>query len=94
MKLFIYVTNISDALKGDFEWSLNASTRNDLADGTGWFLFGEVETELTIDRELFTDKAIENIDDKIQEMRAETEAKITDLNRRKQELLAITYQSE
>ena len=91
MKLYIYITDHESALKGDFAWSITTSSREDLGENTDWLLAGEVDVELSVDNEAISMSAINNLDKEIQETRAVSEAKITELERRKQELLAITY---
>ncbi len=94
MKLFIYVTNIEDALKGDFAWSITASSRDDL-DGRGvdsYQLVKEVEVELDLDREALTGKAIDSLSEQINDIKAKTTAAITLLEARQQNLLSLTHQ--
>jgi hypothetical protein len=45
MKLYIYVTDMVAAARGNFDWSLSVSTRDDLEDtgGTPWKLVGSVD---------------------------------------------------
>ena len=93
MKLFLYTTDIEAALKGDFDWSLNASSRDDLGDDvlhTGWHLLGDIEVDITIDREQLTKMAVSGIEKKIKEVKAATSIAITSLETRQQNLLALT----
>ena len=71
MKLFLYTTDIEAALKDDFAWSLSVSSRDDLGDvsGNDWHLLGDIEVDITIDREHLTKLAISDIDNKIKEVK-------------------------
>ena len=92
MKLFLYTTDIEAALKDDFAWSLTVSSRDDLGDvsGNDWYLIGNIEADITIDRERLTKLAISDIDSKITELKAATSLAITSLESRQQNLLALT----
>ena len=96
MKLFLYTTDIEATLKGDFDWSLNASSRDDLGDeflDTGWNLLGDFEFDLNIDREQLTKLAVSGIENKIKEVKAATSIAITQLETRQQNLLALTMEA-
>ena len=103
MKLFIYTTNIEEALRGNFEFSLNLSTRDDLVE-TGddwrligeddWTLIGEVEHAMDIDRDVLTQKAVSNLGEQIQKVKAASHAAVTQLETRQQNLLALTNESK
>ena len=91
MKLFIYTTNIEETLRGDFAWSLSASSRDDLADvASDWYLIGEIEFDMNLDRESLTKEAVSNIDKQIKDVRAQTSSAIALLESRQQNLLALT----
>jgi len=90
MKLYIYAMEIEEVLKGDFDWSLNISSRGDL-DLNDWVLMQEVDIELNVDREKLTGIAVKNLDDSIHKINGKTQAAITELEGRKQSLLALTH---
>ena len=91
MKLFIYTTDIEAALRGDFDWSLNLSTRSDLDDvADDWCLIGEVEHAMDIDRDVLTKKAVSNLGEQIQKVKAASHVAVTQLETRQQNLLALT----
>ena len=92
MKLFLYTTDIEAALKDDFAWSLTVSSRDDLDDvsGNDWHLLGDIEVDITIDREQLTKLAVSDIEKKIKEVKAATSIAITSLETRQQNLLALT----
>ena len=96
MKLYIYVTDPVAAARGKFDWSLNASTRDDLENtgGTPWKLVGSVEADLDVGKESMTQLAVVEINKKIAEVQADTEAKITKMIGMRDELLAITHQDD
>ena len=96
MKLYIYVTDMVAAARGNFDWSLSVSTRDDLEDtgGTPWKLVGSVESDLDVGKESMTQLAVVEINKKIAEVQAETEAKITKMKGMRDELLAITHQED
>jgi len=94
MKLYIYITDMEAALKGDFEWSLNTSTRDNLDDGTSWIIAGDVDFDLSVDREAITKAAITKLDAAIERERTESNEKLMRLEQRKNELLAITHEPE
>lgn len=92
MRLFIYSTDIEATLKGDFVWSLNASSDGELGGG-GWVLVGHTEVDLDINREDLTKTAIKDLDEKIKEVEATMTATVTELKSRQQNLLALTNDS-
>ena len=96
MKLYIYTTDIEAALRGDFDWSLNLSTRNDLGDAVdeGWYLIGEVEHAMDLDRDVLTKKAVSNLGEQIQKVKAASHVAVTQLETRQQNLLALTNESK
>ena len=95
MKLFIYTTNIEEALRGNFEFSLNLSTRDDLGEACDdWCLIGEVEHAMDIDRDVLTKKAVSNLGEQIQKVKAASHAAVTQLETRQQNLLALTNESK
>ena len=89
-KLYIYVTNIEEALKDDFAWSLNCSSRDDLEKFDNYLLIKEIEIDMNLDRSALTGKAVDNLDNEIKEIKAKTTAAITSLEARQQNLLALT----
>jgi len=91
MKLFIYVTDVEEALKGDFNWSLTISSRDDFEDTVSSYVrVGEVDVDLDLDREALTKTAVDNLEEQITEVKAKTTAAITSLEARQQNLLALT----
>ena len=96
MKLFIYTTDIEAALRDDFAWSITLSSRDDLGDigGNDWYLIGEIEYDINLDRKALTSEAISNLGKQIQEIRATTSVAITQLEGRQQNLLALNNGGE
>ena len=92
MKIFIYITDMEEALRGDFAWSINCSSRDDLSDtgGNKWYLVGDVEVDLDLDRKKLTQLAIKNLDEQIKEIKATMTIAVTQLESRQQNLLALT----
>ena len=92
MKIFIYITDMEEALRGDFAWSMNCSNRDDLADmgENKWYLVGDVEVDLDLDRKKLTQLAIKNLDEQIKEIKATMTIAVTQLESRQQNLLALT----
>ena len=95
MRIFIYITDIEAALKDDFSWSINCSSRDDLANlgETKWYLVGNVQVDLDVDRKKLTQLATEDLNEKIKDIKAIMTTSITQLEARKQNLLALTNDS-
>ena len=92
MKLFIYATDLEAVLRGDFVWSLKLSSRDDLGDtGDNWILLGEIEYHISLDREALTKKAVSNLGEQIQKVKAASHVTVTALETRQQNLLALTH---
>ena len=91
MKLYIYVTNPIEALKGDFNWCLNTSTRNDLGDHVDWFLVGETEVDLDLDFNKMSKIAADALDAKEKELTAKFTREIEVLKEERSKLLSIEY---
>lgn len=87
MKLYIYVTDVKDAFKDDFNYSLTCSSNPSFECGS-WILAGEVDFEFNIDKEVLRKHCI----DEIEEEEKIAMAKLETLRQKKQEFMAITYQ--
>jgi len=91
MKLFVYATELEQVLKGSYEWSMTVSSRDDIESG-GWILLGAIEFDLNMDRTALTKKAIDALEEQIEEVKARSTAAVTLLESRQQNLLALTSQ--
>jgi len=91
MKLYIYATDISQVLVGDFEWSITISSRDDIA-ASDWIVIGEVDVELNINREEMTAQAMQIIDEKEEEIKQKLAEKLNLLDMKRSQLLALTHQ--
>ncbi len=96
MQLFIFIRDAEEVLKGNYFGGLSIcgeDFREYLARSCTMLDTIDVD-ETMIDIEMLTQQAVSNIDKEESEIRANAEAEITDLKRRKSELLAITHQPE
>ncbi|MCP4256589.1 MAG: hypothetical protein GY774_03570 [Planctomycetes bacterium] len=94
-RLAIYINDPEVFLRQDYTYSLA------VMDEEGWLRFGHemdncslievVDIDLDINREEVTQTAVDAIDKRATQIRAESESAITDLERRKSELLAIPF---
>ena len=96
MKLYVYITDIEAALKDDFAWSMTISDRDDLGGvgGNSWYLAGDIDADISINREALTKAAIIGLEEKITEVNAATSLAVTSLEARKQNLLAIAFDGD
>ena len=91
MKLYIYATDISQVLVGDFEWSITISSRDDIP-ASDWIMIGEVEVELDINREDMTAQAMQIIDEQEDKIKEELAGKLNLLEMKRSQLLALTHE--
>jgi len=93
MKLYIYITDIPQYIKGDLDWCLMVSARGDLGDTTDWILAGSVDAKLIVDENNLRQQAVKNIEKEEEKARAEFQVKMDRFDIRKQNLLAISHDS-
>ena len=93
MKLYIYITDMERALKGEYEWSLTASSRGDMDTLPDWTLVGEVELDFNMDSTEMTKAAVEQIEQEREKVKAELSQKMQKLDDRKASLLAIEHKA-
>lgn len=96
MKLYLYIDNEEQFLQGDYALCLRIS---DYEHSEGqrifdWIPAGVVDVEIDVDANMVRQLAVEKLDKRIKYARAEGEAKVRDLENRKQDLLAISHQPE
>ncbi len=91
MKLYLYVREADEFLRGDYRWSLQVSDAKDFIPGT-YFPAGEINVNLDVDIDALRNHALGIIDEAETETRAEFEVKMGLLKEKKQNLLSITHQ--
>ena len=93
MKLYVHVTDADQFLSGNYGDCWYLSNR-DASGVEGWQLVGSIEFEPDVDCDELRAHAVECIDEKIKEVRAEMEVKLDMLDAKKQSLLAIAHNPE
>jgi len=94
MKLYIYITDIQQYLKGEHSWCFTASATNDLENYSPYKLVGEVEVELDTNEVKLRQKAIKIIEEKEQNARAHFQITMDEFRDEKQKLLALSHDSK
>ena len=96
MKVYIYVTNPIEALKGNFEWCLSMSTRGDLGTSvdSDWTLVGETDIDIDLNHEKFSKIATDALDAKEKEITAKFTRDIAVLKEERSKLLSIEYKGD
>jgi hypothetical protein len=92
MRLYLYITNAEDYLKGSLDFSLNCSSRDDL-EGGGWIKAGSAEVDIDIDDRTLRQHAIGQIESEETELRAVMSGKLNQLESRRRNLLALTHET-
>jgi hypothetical protein len=88
-KLYIYVSNAENYLKGNLMWALYVTSIENLS-GDGWFLAAEIEVELKPNEQAMKDFVL----GKVREEKKEVLAKLELLEIKEKELLSVTHQEE
>ncbi len=95
MKLYIYIQNPEDFLKGDYGLSMNISSYEPKYVAQvwkDWIPAGEVEVEIEVEDTTIRQKAKAQLDTEICATRELFTGKMNTLERRMQELLCLTHQ--
>ena len=92
MKLYIYVMNTVEYLRGDYSSSLTVSDHKDMETYSDWFKVGEVDVDIKADEHKIIQHTLHVIEKKKSKVNLEFSEKLDLLEARKQQLLAITHQ--
>ena len=96
MKLYIYIRDYEAVSKGDFEFSLDITSRGDLQESqyfNDWFLVGEFDIDLDFDAAVMAKAAVEQIEKEREAIKAELSQKMQKLDDRKASLLVIEHKA-
>jgi len=99
MEFAVYIRDPEQFLKGEIDFSISIVTaekyrrwqEKDLPYGGELIAVVDIPVD-AINRELLTKRAVAALDKHIEVVRAEAQAEVVAMERRKSELLAITYQ--
>ena len=92
IKQHLLITDPEAFAKGDYRDCFLVLQNGDyLPDG--WINCGEIELDVNVDANQVTVIAVEGIERKIQELKASSTAALTELERRKNELICITHEA-
>ncbi len=90
MQLHLYISDPEDYYNGDYDFCWHVAARTDLISADKWIYVGELDLDLShISSELIAKKGVEQLDAEIERERAYFDHKITNLEARKQKLLAL-----
>jgi hypothetical protein len=90
MKLYIYITDVDQALKDDFDWCLTATTISNMDETTNWIWAATVDVKLSVDRQKLIKHAVKALTNKENELLARLHL----LANKKQEYLSLPHLEE
>ena len=92
IKQYLVITDTEAFSKGDYDSCLNLYGNSFAPDQ--WVNCGEIELDINVDTHEVTSLAVQEIERKQEELKASSTAALTELTRRKNELLSITHEAE
>jgi len=92
MKLYLYITNPEDYFDKEFKRFAAYINNQNMPDS--WIFAGEIEFEPKFNEINLRKIAIDNLDQEIKRVNAESQIHINELETRKQNLLAIEHKLE
>ena len=87
MKLYLYITNADDHMDGNICYH----AIEEEVEIKGWILAGTVEFEPEVSQKDLLDCAIENLDEKESELRAQFQIRLDSIEEQKQKLLSLPH---
>lgn len=90
MKLYLYISDPEDFYAGEYDWCFHVASRTDLLSAEKWVFVGELDIDFShVTRENLIAKATEQLDEEIGRTRVYYDQKLSELEGRKQKLLAL-----